>query len=207
MAEQPRAETQRGRDRRTALIEATLRIIVRDGPGAVTHRSVAAEAGTTHGLVSYYFGGREKLVRSALEDVALRNVSWLGGAQDRLLAVADDATALAEVLADVVDEQLVTDRAMGFSVLELHLAAARDPELRPLIRSWGKAFVLVSAPVLKRLGSRDPVQDTRLLAQLINGMVLEQLSVPRPNFKERVLVPSLNRLLSAIATEGATAST
>ncbi|MDH6198497.1 DNA-binding transcriptional regulator YbjK [Mycobacterium frederiksbergense] len=203
MTEQTRAETRRGRDRRSALIAATLRIIVRDGPGAVKHRTVAAEAGSTHGLVSYYFGGSEKLIRSALEDTAMRNVSWLESAQERLLAAADDATALAEALADIVDEQLTTDRAMGFCVLELHLAAGRDPELRPLIRSWGKAFVLASAPVLKRLGSQDPVQDTRLLAQLINGMVLEQLSVPRPDFKERVLLPNLKRLMSAIAADSA----
>ena len=37
--------TPKGEARKAALLDAVLRVLERDGPGAVTHRSVAAEAG------------------------------------------------------------------------------------------------------------------------------------------------------------------
>lgn len=193
----PSGLTQRGRDRRRALIDATLRIIVREGPAAVTHRSVATEAGATHGSVAYYFGGRDELLHQALEHVADQNVTWL---QQGELSDTDGVDDVAARLAAMVDQQMVRDRAMGYSVLELHLAAGRDPKLRPLIRAWGKAYVASATPVLEVIGSTDYVRDTRTLAALINGMVLEQLASPRPGFREDVLEPALRQALTAIAS-------
>ena len=195
--------TRRGQDRRRALIEATLRIIVREGPAAVTHRSVATEAGATHGSVAYYFGGRDELLHQALECVADQNVTWL---QQGELSDTDDAgdiDSIAARLAAMVDQQMIRDRAMGFSVLELHLAAGRDPKLRPLIRAWGKAYVASATPVLEVIGSTDYVRDTRMLAALINGMVLEQLASARPRFRQDVLEPALRQALTAIASRAA----
>ena len=195
--------TRRGQDRRRALIEATLRIIVREGPAAVTHRSVATEAGATHGSVAYYFGGRDELLHQALECVADQNVTWL---QQGELSDTDDAgdiDSIAARLAAMVDQQMIRDRAMGFSVLELHLAAGRDPKLRPLIRAWGKAYVASATPILEVIGSTDYVRDTRMLAALINGMVLEQLASARPRFRQDVLEPALRQALTAIASRAA----
>ena len=42
-------------DRRTALLEASLRLIGRDGLRGVTHRAVEQEAGAPHGSTTYYF--------------------------------------------------------------------------------------------------------------------------------------------------------
>jgi DNA-binding transcriptional regulator YbjK len=47
----------RGRGRE-ALLAALVRVAGRDGLDAVTHRSVAAEAGVTHGLATYHFASR-----------------------------------------------------------------------------------------------------------------------------------------------------
>lgn len=191
--------TERGLNRRRALLEATLRIVVRDGPAAVTHRSVANEAGATHGSVKYYFGGRGDMLREALQSVSDDNIRWLAQAQRRLVDCADDIAEFAAALTDLVWTQLIEDRPMGLSVLELHLAAARDPELRPFIRDWGSAYAAASAESLKLIGSQDTVRDTRFLAQLINGMVLEQLAVERPGFRDGVLRPNLERALMMIA--------
>jgi DNA-binding transcriptional regulator YbjK len=192
--------TRRGQDRRRALIEATLRIIVREGPAAVTHRSVAAEAGATHGSVAYYFGGRDELLHQALECVADQNVRWLQQGELSDTDPTRDIDNVAARLAAMVDQQLIRDRAMGYSVLELHLAAGRDTKLRPLIRAWGKAYVASATPVLEAIGSTDYVRDTRMLAALINGMVLEQLASPRPRFRPDVLEPALRQALTAIAS-------
>ena len=69
--------TQRGAERRDALLAAALRIIVKDGPGSVTFRTVVAEAKASHGSVAYYFGTREELIREAMVLVANRNIEAL----------------------------------------------------------------------------------------------------------------------------------
>ena len=51
---------------RDALCAALTRIVARDGLDGVTFRSVAAEAGVTHGLASYHFGNRETMIIEAL---------------------------------------------------------------------------------------------------------------------------------------------
>ena len=57
--------TSRG-EGRDALCEALVRIVAREGLDGVTFRSVAAEAGVTHGLASYHFGNRETMIVEAL---------------------------------------------------------------------------------------------------------------------------------------------
>ena len=51
---------------RDALCEALARIVARDGLDGVTFRSVAAEAGVTHGLASYHFKNRETMIVEAV---------------------------------------------------------------------------------------------------------------------------------------------
>jgi AcrR family transcriptional regulator len=51
---------------RDRLLEAVIQIAGREGPHVVTHRSVAARAQVTHGLVRHYFGTRQALLEEAL---------------------------------------------------------------------------------------------------------------------------------------------
>jgi AcrR family transcriptional regulator len=52
---------------REAICRALPRVVARDGFDGVTYRSVAAEAGVTHGLVSYHFKTREAMIHEALK--------------------------------------------------------------------------------------------------------------------------------------------
>src|SRR3954467_8683342 len=56
----------RGEKRRTELIEATLRIIERNGVAGVTHRTVAAEAGVPTTSTTYHFSSLDDLLIAAL---------------------------------------------------------------------------------------------------------------------------------------------
>jgi DNA-binding transcriptional regulator YbjK len=47
--------TTRGEARRTAIVDAALRLVARGGPRAVTHRAVAAEADVPLAATTYYF--------------------------------------------------------------------------------------------------------------------------------------------------------
>lgn len=190
------ALSEKGRRRREALLEATLRIIVRDGPGAATLRAVVKEAGASHGLVMYYFGSREELIRAALALVAQRNIAALREAW------ADMKTTSRSVIAAQIARhsmrQMIEDSSMGITIVELHLAAARHPDLRPALRDWGRAYARISRDVFVGLGSTSPGTHAAMLINLINGLVLRQLAIPRADFEAKILLPSIEAMLQAV---------
>ena len=53
--------------RRTALLDAAIAVIRRDGAGALTLDAVAAEAGVSKGGVLYHFGSKRSLIDGLLE--------------------------------------------------------------------------------------------------------------------------------------------
>ncbi len=190
--------TPRGEQRRETLVAATLRIIVRDGPGAVTLRTAATEAQASHGSVVYYFGTREELVRAALHQVAARNIEALQQAWQGIDKDTTDPHELAGLIAHHSAQQMVEDRSMGITIVELHLAAARFPTLRPKVREWGRAYARISRETFARMGSSDPAADSAILTSLISGLVVGQLAVPRRDFETAILQPAIERFLKSI---------
>ena len=85
--------------RRQALIEAAIRVVARAGRPGATVGAVAEEAGLANGIVSFYFGGKAKLLAAALDDlirrydaVLARHLKQAGGRpQARLAAMIDAA--------------------------------------------------------------------------------------------------------------------
>lgn len=192
--------TTRGVRRRHELLEAALRLIVRDGPGAVTLRSVVTEADTSHGLVSYYFGSRDELINAALALTATRNIDALAHAWEEILPTTD-ADDLARQIARHSVRQMIEHEDMGITIIELHLAAARDPALRPAIVEWGRAFARIVAPTLLAVGSNDPSRDAEILVSTINGLVMTQLAVPSRRFEAEVLTPTIARYLRTMGAD------
>lgn len=193
--------TNRGAKRREALIDAALRIIVKDGPGAVTLRAVVAEADASHGSVVYYFGTREDLVREALALVASRNIEALAIAWAGFERHATNPRKLAQLIARHSVAQMIEDRQMGITIIEFHLAAARYPELSPTLREWGRAYARISRETLIQLGATDPEAESALLTNLINGLILKQLALRRADFESALLRPAIERFLLSIGAK------
>lgn len=198
-AKKPLDLTPRGIQRRSALIAAALRIIVRDGPGSVTLRTVAIEAEASHGLVVYYFGTREELISAALTHVAEKNIEALNQAWGSRELDTSDPRILAALIASHATRQMIEDREMGITIMELHLAAARFPILRAMVRDWGRAYVRITHQTFTRLGSPDAQRDSALLTNLISGLVMQQLALPRRNFEATVLRPAIERFLVMVS--------
>jgi DNA-binding transcriptional regulator YbjK len=55
---------------RNAIVEATIRLVGRDGVDGVTHRAVAREAGVSLSSTTYHFASRDEIVSEALRRVA-----------------------------------------------------------------------------------------------------------------------------------------
>lgn len=193
--------TARGTRRREALLEAALRIIVRDGPGAVSLRSVTNEAKASHGSVVYYFGTREELIREAMTLIASKNIEALAGAWRGLDRYADDPRKLAERIARHSVKQMIEDAQMGITIIEFHLAAARYPELAPALREWGRAYARITHATFEKMGSPNPETDSALITNMISGLVLRQLALRRSDFETAVLRPAIERVLRSILAD------
>ncbi|MFA5963023.1 MAG: transcriptional regulator BetI [Sphingomonas sp.] len=66
--------------RRLSLIEATARVLARDGAANASVRHIAAEAGVSPGLVGHYFDGVDALIAATYAHVAERVSVALSGA-------------------------------------------------------------------------------------------------------------------------------
>lgn len=118
----------RGQQTRRRLVEATIRVVGRDGPAGVTHRSVAAEAGLAKSLATYHFATIDELLEAALAESTedcVREVT----AQ---LPEGGPVGELVTVLVAAFEER----RTDWLAAYELFLYAARRPALRPAARIW-----------------------------------------------------------------------
>lgn len=194
MASALRAPAQaRGAARRQALLDAAVALLARDGARAVTHRAVAREAGTTHGAPRYYFATRDQLLDEALRHIAARQVA----AVERVLSEPGGAPAAerADRLARHIAGPLAADRDATIARYELFLETARRPRLRPALEEWGDAYRRLLTAELAAAGSADPGTDAELLLNLLNGLLLAQLALPRDDFREAILRPALEHFL------------
>ena len=187
----------RGERRRQAILEATLTLVGRQGAGAITHRAVAEEAGVPLAATTYYFSSKSELVREALTYAAetdRETTTRLAAALEQVKS----AEELARILGDHVTEWLGPGRAVLVSHYEISLEGARRPELAAISRAWTDRYVQVLAEPLARLGSATPQRDAWIVVTAFDGMVLDELSGPRPGFERETLRPALDRLIRVL---------
>ncbi|MEV0950772.1 TetR/AcrR family transcriptional regulator [Promicromonospora sp. NPDC050249] len=114
--------------RRTQITDAARRVIARDGLGAATFQSVAAEAGISVRLVQYYFGTKRKFLLATHHAV----VADAGTRFTRRLSVLGTDPGPHEVIRAILTELLPTDadRRRDTVVLNsFHAAALTDPDV------------------------------------------------------------------------------
>ncbi|MDG4765406.1 TetR family transcriptional regulator [Solwaraspora sp. WMMD406] len=157
--------------RRQALAAATLEVVAEVGIGRTTHRAVAARAGVPLGATTYYFPTLTDLIvaglRQAQSDVDAELDRWAGRLGD-----GTDLPALPARLARLIGEYLA-DRGRALTELELYLAAARSPELRPLARAWRDRLCRILSPVT---GDRAAYA----VAVFVDGVLLQHFAIGEP---------------------------
>jgi AcrR family transcriptional regulator len=159
------ARVRRGEGRQ-ALIEATVRVVARDGLDRLTFRSAAKEAGVTHGLATYHFGSREAMVTEALEWATQAGIeeSRLDTHGGRLDDLAADLPALIERDPD--------SAAFQFAMA---LEGRRRPELAAQIRDLYDHYVDATGVSLHSAGLERDDDTARVVFAAIDGLVLQQL--------------------------------
>ena len=170
-------------------------MIAAEGPGALTHRRVAAEAGLPLAATTYWFSSKDELLVEAYRLAAQRDV-------ERLRARVADLTALppkriGPAFADLIADELDHHRPATMASFALWLEAARRPELRGIERAWSDDYDVVIREVLAAAGTKDPAGAARLVTATLDGLLLAELSrdAPTPRDELRAL---LGRLVDAL---------
>lgn len=156
-------------ERRDVILEATMRIIAREGFHKATTRAIAREAGYSHGVLNHYFNGKNDILVSALRLCHDR-------LRERKEAASADLTGFA---------------ALRMTLLEdLPLDATRELEARIEVIFWhhvlgNEEAARVHAVECERHWSRihGLLEEARSLGQL-----RPEVTVDEATFKLQVLV-------------------
>ncbi len=189
--------TDRGRARRTAILDAAIDVVARDGTGAVTHRAVAKRARVPLAATTYYFASRDDLLLETFRHLTARRMAAYDAAfavlPERLsaeVAAAGWAHALAELLRD--------EPAAVVAEFEMHLEGSRRAPLRVIHAQWEARAMEYFTAGMKAIGSRKPEADAALVLAVLTGLEIGEIVNPTPHAERDLLAPLLRRLLHAL---------
>lgn len=192
----------RAEEKRTQVLEATLRLIARQGAGAVTLRAVAAEAGTSLRATTYYFASREELLTAAFVYYTERAIARFRAISDQVTPQAsltrDDAALF---LADTVLADLVGDRPGLVAEYELVLEIGRNPALEVSYRDWQAVLEGMLEEHARALGSTRPKVHARVVLATLRGIELEALARPSEAPSREGIATLFRELLAVLEPE------
>jgi AcrR family transcriptional regulator len=159
---------------RERMLRATLELIAGGGIAAVTNRRVAASAGVSLGSLTYHFDSQTQLLRDSLllyveEETARREqiARDLASEKPGVEQLAEAVEQLAAIPADIPRQ---------IAELELHLHAARDPELREASQRCFEAHEQIAAAALAALGIADGERHAPTVVALMTGLAVRRLA-------------------------------
>jgi AcrR family transcriptional regulator len=159
---------------RERILRATLKLIAQGGVAAVTNRRVAAAAGVSLGSLTYHFASQADLLRESL----LLYVQEETARRERIARELAREHASVERVAQVVEQMVATanDIPQQIAELELHLHAARDPQLRDASRRCFAAHEQIAAAALGALGVPDGERHAPKVVALMTGLAIRRLA-------------------------------
>ncbi|MGH3438985.1 MAG: TetR/AcrR family transcriptional regulator [Sciscionella sp.] len=159
----------RGEKRRREIIDATLRVIERDGVAGVTHRTVACEAEVPTASTTYHFASLDDLLLATLITCAQEMATEVYWMIDHIRSHGRES---AKEVAALLAEALGPRRGRTMAEYELYLLAARRPALRPAARRW--------LDVLTSMVRHDDEVAFRVFLAAIDGLLIQGLLDDEP---------------------------
>ncbi len=159
---------------RERILRATLRVIGEHGIGAVSNRRLATEAGVALGSLTYHFPSQTELLRESLFLFVQEEVDRL----DALASAIRDTRPSEREVAEAV-ERIVDESALGVEQIaefELHLQAARDPELRDAAQRCFDAYDGLAIAALQALEVPHPERHARTVVAYLSGLAVRGLA-------------------------------
>ncbi|MFD6091795.1 TetR/AcrR family transcriptional regulator [Oerskovia sp. NPDC060338] len=178
----------RGTQRRDRIVTAAAELILRDGPGAVTHRSVAAQADVPLAATTYYFTGLDDLLGAAGEQIVrgwAERAQAIGHSVTELVAEGGVETlstrSRALLLVDAVLPPGDHGELLGF--YEHVVSAGRSPVMAAAFAQGRGELDVVIDSLLDQLGARFSavlliaVVDGAAVTALCEGRAVRDLAV------------------------------
>jgi TetR/AcrR family transcriptional regulator, regulator of biofilm formation and stress response len=159
---------------RERMLRATLELIASGGIAAVTNRRVAASAGVSLGSLTYHFDTQTQLLRESL----LLYVEEETARREQIARDLAPEKPGVEQLAQVVSQlaAIPSDIPRQIAELELHLHAARDPELREASHRCFEAHEQIATAALTALGIPNPASHAPTVVALMTGLAVRRLA-------------------------------
>jgi DNA-binding transcriptional regulator YbjK len=162
--------------RRTALLNAAIEVLARDGARGLTFRAVDAQAAVPTGTASNYFANRDDLIHQVSRQVHQRTAPDPTEVRERMKAPR--SRELVTELMAWVNRRVTRERTSYLALLELRLEATRRPELRASLTQTIRETL--EADIRFHLESGLPGDRTAvmLLYLAMTGLLLERLTLP-----------------------------
>ncbi|WP_296257614.1 MULTISPECIES: TetR/AcrR family transcriptional regulator [unclassified Pseudomonas] len=185
-----KASRQGSEQRRQQILDAAMRILVRDGVRAVRHRAVAAEAQVPLSATTYYFKDIDDLLTDAFAQYVERSAAYMAklwsNTEDRLreMVARNDGSAqararladdIARMTMEYVRHQLLTRRDQLIAEHAFRLEALINPRLAPLVAAHQEILLQGSAQFLEVMGSTQAQVDAQVLTGVIGRMEYQGL--------------------------------
>ncbi|MBJ7329200.1 MAG: TetR/AcrR family transcriptional regulator [Solirubrobacteraceae bacterium] len=186
--------TRKGEQRATAILDAALRCLARDGFAATSLQRVADEAGLNKRAVIYYYDTREGLFLHVVEHVGGRFITQLENAVQGL----EEPSDIVERGFETFWSAITTDRALLVAWFGLQAESITNPALRGAARYISTRFRdLVSSLIDDAIGrGRTLLLDRAGLEVLIlanvQGLIL--------NYLENGDTPELQTAINTVQT-------
>lgn len=166
--------------RRSEIVDALSRIILRDGLAAASVRTVAVESGWSAGAIRHYFGTQSELIAVAAETIIERTT-------ERVAALAAQIETLDDLIG-ILEECLPLDaqrRADSEVWLALVSRSQTDESLRPLTEEAHRRLRKMCSDIVGLIADERPGpgidrrRESDRLHALLDGLALHGTLYPR----------------------------
>jgi DNA-binding transcriptional regulator YbjK len=208
-----KASRQGSEQRRQVILDAAMRIVVRDGVRAVRHRAVAAEAGVPLSATTYYFKDIDDLLTDTFAQYVERSAAFMAklwvnnegllremvlsgdGTPQARSKLADD---IARLMTDYVHRQLINRREHLMAEQAFRQEALLNPRLAELVRAHQQILLQGTRQLFEVLGSREPQEDAKVLTAIIGRMEYQGLLNDAEPVGEVEMLGILNRYMHLV---------
>lgn len=161
-------------ERRTALVDAAIEVLARDGARGLTFRAVDAEARVPKGTASNYFANRDDLLNQVGTHIHRR----LSIDPARVAPNREPSRELLTDMMRALFHHISDDRTGWLALLELRLEATRRPQLRAALTTTLRDNLDATIDARRDTGLPGDDTTTVTLYYAMTGLVLERLTVP-----------------------------
>lgn len=199
--------------RRIAILEAALRVLVRDGVRGVRHRAVAAEAGVPLSATTYYFKDIHDLLADALtffasdmvqtfvEPFWSRANEWVRSLPRETLDDPEKSAVLIERMADMGSQYILTRvRDHREQLLLEHAfwyAALTDERMHGIALQHARRLLQSFTGVLEYVGAAEVELAAKSILMTVRGLEYEGL-VGSPDFTPEKVRAALHHKIRAV---------